>query len=353
MQRVKALDKTLPMQSNEDQAVVANFNIANTFNLKQIQASKHADQILEELKGSAGRLLYKSDLDTELSGATDAVRQAYGELYKFFSDGIETLIKELQSKRETLTKAETDWIGEFRQARNNRNAVLEKLSEHKTVTTQIIKLREEISDIEIEIGNIEVQVNTVDPTEALRQSLDDLKSKNDLRKQRTKDWANEIEKLSSEKIKAGIYPNGDISEIIDAIEFVARKTRSQTATRTKGLEEVFAANPTANDVNDVIDGMRTESLSLLHWRQIGSASGEEPPRCSNLSKVLGDTDRIHKELRERIDTARVEAIYTALAKPESRYIIATVTGKFLLKRHPKVKGQLRCFFYCWNKKEAH
>ena len=56
-QRVQALEKTLPKQSEEDQATVAFFDKANEFDSKRIQASKHADQILDELSAATTELL--------------------------------------------------------------------------------------------------------------------------------------------------------------------------------------------------------------------------------------------------------------------------------------------------------
>jgi chromosome segregation protein len=66
----------------------------------------------------------------------------------------------------------------------------------------------------------------------------------------------------------------------------------------------------------VLDRLRTECLSLLYWRQMGAASGEQQPACADLMKILGDTERIRNALTERIDTSRVEAIAAAVPKPE-------------------------------------
>ena len=44
--------------------------------------------------------------------------------------------------------------------------------------------------------------------------------------------------------------------------------------------------------------------------------GEDKPQCVDLMKVVGDTERIRVSVTERLDTARVEAIATAVARPE-------------------------------------
>lgn len=312
-QRVLALEKTLPKQSDEDQATVAYFDKANEFDSKRIQASKHADQILDELTASATELLNERDLKSDLTGDPDAIQQAYADLYKTFCGGIKKLQDEIKAKRDGLTAAETAWAEKFRKAREARNAVLDKLSEHKTVTAQIIKLREEITELTNQIGDLEAELKAAgDPAEDLQKAIGKLKETNCQRTERTQDWAKEIETLSSGKIRAVVDPNGDVSEISEAIDTVASKTGSQEATRLKGLEEALATDP----ATDVTDRLRADCLSLLYWRQIGSASGEEQPKCAELMKVLGDTDKIRAALTERIDTSRVEVISTAVAKPE-------------------------------------
>ncbi|MAW81141.1 MAG: hypothetical protein CMI63_12960 [Parvularcula sp.] len=255
----------------------------------------------------------RPNLETDLRGDPVKIAQAYADLYQTFSAGINALQHELKAKRQTLTVAESTWAKSFKKAREVRDAVLDKLSEHKTVTAQIIKLREEITDLTNQIGDLEAKLTASgDPAKNLQQAINNLKDANRTRNERTQQWASEIERLSSGKIKAVVDPNGDTSEIADAMDIVASKTGSQEASRIKGLEEALALDEAVN----VTDKLRTDCLSLLYWRQIGAAAGEEQPNCIELMKVLGDTDKIRNSLIERIDTTRVEAISTAVAKPE-------------------------------------
>lgn len=312
-QRVQALEKTLPKQSEEDQATTAYYDKANEFDTKRIQASKHADQILDELQASATELLNERDLKSELTGDTESIQKAYADLYNTFSRGMKKLQDELKIKRDALTAAETEWDAKFNKAREARDAVLEKLSEHKTVTAQIIKLREEVTELTNQIGDLEAQLKGAgDPASTLQQALAALRETNTQRTERTQEWANEIKLLSSGTIKAVVNPNGDISEIAEAVDAIASKTGSQEATRIRALDEALAADSAI----DVIDRLRSECLSLLYWRQIGAAAGEDQPNSTELLNVLGDTDKIRTALTERIDVARVEAISTALPKPE-------------------------------------
>jgi len=236
VQRVQALEKTLPKQSEEDQEVIAFFEKANEFDLKRIQASKHTSQILDEIKAFEEEHLYERDLKCELTGTSEVVTQAYTDFYEFFNRGIRKLHDDLMARRKALTTAEIEWTEQFKVARKERDAVLEKLSEHRTVTGQIIKLREEITDLTNQAGDLDAQLMAAgDPASGLQQAVNTLNEKNSQRTQRTQEWSAELEALSSGKIKAAVDPDGDNSEIFEAMDTVASKTGSQEATRLRTL----------------------------------------------------------------------------------------------------------------------
>ncbi|MER8407402.1 AAA family ATPase [Mesorhizobium sp. M1307] len=311
-QRVEALEKTLPALSEEDQSIVAYFDKANDFESKRLQASKHADQIVEELDKSITELVNERDLATDLADDSAAIRKGYGELFSTFSAGIKQFKSDMRAKRSTLAAAETEWAANFKVARTARDEVLEKLGAHRTATSQIIKLREEITDLTNQIGDLDAKIKANgDPAAGLDEKLVALRALNDRRTERTQEWAKEIERLSNGKIKAIVDAAGDVSEIKDAVDLLANKTGSQEATRLKELDDAVAKDtPIA-----FLDKMRADSLSLLYWRQIGAASGEKQPDSAVLFGVLGDTDRIRAALSEKLDTTRVETVAAALPKP--------------------------------------
>lgn len=312
-QRAEALEKTLPALSDDDQAIVSRFDVAQEFETKRLQASKHADQILSAIESAAGELLSERDLTTVLKDEAADIQKLYADLYGTFSTGIEQLSATLNTKRENLAKAEFEWAIKVKAARSARDSVLEKLGAHKTATSQIIKLRQEIAEIINQIADLDTKLKSAgDPSTSLSQALGDLKRASELRAARTKSWAEEIEALSSGKIKAVVNESGDTSEIKEAVDLVAAKTGSQDATRLRELEVALSADTVMN----VLDKLRTDCLALLYWRQIASSSGEEQPKCADLLRILGDTERIRTALTERMDTSRVEAVATALPKPE-------------------------------------
>ena len=312
-QRVEALERTLPTLSPEDQEVVDYFEISNDFDTKRVQASKHADQIMQALESATTELLNERDLSTELKGEANEVRLRYRNLYAVFATRLKTLRSDLAAKRTALTDAETAWAEKFKQARISRNAVLDKLGAHKTATAQIIQLREDITETTNQIADLEAELKAQgDPSASLTAALLELRRINGDRDTRTQVWANEIERLSSGKIKAVVVSAGDISEIRDAVDAIAAKTGSQEATRIRTLDEALVDDTAVN----VVDRLRTDCLALLYWRQMGAASGEERPVCPDLTRILGDTDRIREAVTDRMDTTRVEVIATAVARPE-------------------------------------
>ena len=312
-QRVKALEKSLPNLSATDQAVVDNFEKANNFDSKRIQASKHADQVLQELDVFASRQLSKRDLSTELKTDAKDVQRTYQELFQTLESGISNLRANLETKREEFSSAESAWSLKFDRTRVLRDGILEKLSNHKSVTHQIIKLQEDVRVLSDEIGDLQTKLKAQgDPGVQLEEALNELRNKNERRSKRTQDWANEIEQLSNGKIRAVVAVSSDTSEITEAVDVIAAKSGSKEATRISKLEEALESDSPV----EIVDRLRKDCLSVLYWRLMGAASGEDRPKCSNLVNILGDTEGIRRALNQYIDTTRVEAIATAVSLPE-------------------------------------
>lgn len=312
-QRVQALEKTLPALSDEDQSTIKRFDQADAFETQRIQASKHADQMLSELQAGISELSNARDLSAAQGNEAEAVRQQYSDLFKAYDSGIRALEAKIKGRRQSMTVTEESWAKSFAAIRAARDSVLEKLSAHTNATNQIKKLREEITDINNQLGDLEAELKaTGDPTAQLTEATTTLRAATDERMERTKQWAGEIQTLSSGKIKASVDAGGDVTEIVEAIELVASKTGSQEATRIRELENQLETDSVWN----VLDRIRTDCLALLYWRLMGAATGDEQPTAADIVGVLGDTERIRAALIEKLDSARVEAIATAVPKPE-------------------------------------
>ena len=311
-QRVAALEKTLPTLSPEDQATISYFDDAAEFEAKRIQASKHADQIVGELGTVAAALDKRRDLSSALTTETKDIVESYGALHAQFTSGMLALVAALKTDRTKLTEAEAKWMTLFEQARLARDAVLEKLGAHSTVTAQIVKLREQIAQLTNEINDLEAQLSARgDPTLALTEAMQALKGEVIARAARTQAWAKEIETLSAGKIEAVVDPEGDITAIREAIDTVSAKTGSQEATRIRELDEGLDTH----GLWTFLDRLRADCFSLLYWRLIGASTGAEPPACADLLKVLGASDKMREAVTEKMDTARLAAIASAVPVP--------------------------------------
>ena len=280
-QRVEALEKTLPTLSSEDQKVVDHFHEATAFETERVQASKHADRVMTEVDAVASTLLMKRDLDGDVMDEATNVSARYGDLVDALESGLRSLHGDLAVRRAALADAEQAWAKRLEEARAARDGVLKKLGAHKTATAQIVKLREEGTKIADEIGDLETELKAAgDPSDPLNGTIGKLQEVSEERATRTREWAKEIEELSSGKVKAVVIDAGDISEIRDALDVLAARTGSQEATRIRELDQAVARDTVVN----VVDRLRAECLALLYWHQMGAAIGEDQPQCSNLDE---------------------------------------------------------------------
>ena len=315
-QRLAALQGTLPDLLPEDQAVIDHFELAEDFETRRLQTSRSADELVDALVSISGDVQAEDELESAVGavGAEGAeVARRHAEFRKTFRTGVTSLEAELIARRAPLADAEQVWAETLQASRAAHRRVLEKLKAHKSVTRQMTALREEISTGAGEIGDVDADLRRPgDTAEELQAAIGELRQANAERNARTEEWAAQIEDLSAGKVKATVVAERDVSEIREAIDTLSAKTGSQEATRVRELDGTLSNAPVA----DVLDRLRLECLSLLYWRHLGAAIGEEEPECGELMRILGRTDNIRRNLRERLDAAQVEAIATAVAGPE-------------------------------------
>jgi type III restriction enzyme len=311
-QRVAAMEKTLPALTDEDQAVVDEFAKADAFESQRSLATKHADE-LETLLENAARDLAKAwDLPNELP-ETEKVRSHYAALVQTFAAGIAELRSKTQPLRGALTEAETAWKGKFAEMRKARDDTLAKMGSHKSVTDQIIKLRGELSEQTQKLALLDAELATSgDPAATVKAALEALRNANKTRAERTQAWAADIEKLSANMIRATVSPDGDASEVVEALDLIAARTGSQQATR----QQAWKTESVVEAPDEIVSFLQSDCEALLHWRIAGEPRGEELPKCDSLWRFLGDTENIRGAMLKLIDVSRLETISTALAKPQ-------------------------------------
>jgi hypothetical protein len=80
------------------------FEKATEFETKRLQASKHADQIVQELAAAQRDLSIQRDLTTPLTEDAKAIPERYEELFRTFSDGIAKLQEDVRLTVHLLEK---------------------------------------------------------------------------------------------------------------------------------------------------------------------------------------------------------------------------------------------------------
>lgn len=312
VQRIGALQKTLPVQSEEDQRTVATFEALADYDLLKRQATNHIDATMAALS----ELKKLSEIDQPVNSALDATgnfRDAYARFAETLRNGAANLSKELKAARGDVLTASNEWKEKLGAAQALRDGVMEKLGEHKNVTGQILTLQQEASAAAAAIGDLRASIGSSDDhANSLTDAINVLKAAVQERGVKTSAWANQIEVLSSGKIKADIDLGGDFSDITDAMDVVAAKTGSQEATRLKQIADKIAAS----SAWAFLDEIRTDCLATMHWKLLGVAIGGEAPACAALYATIGSSDRTKNACAELMDIARLEAIATATPKAD-------------------------------------
>lgn len=190
---------------------------------------------------------------------------------------------------------------------------MEKLTEHRSVTAQISNLQTELQGILAQIGELQVErVSPEDKFEELKTAIEALKAAVSLRAERTKEWAAKIEALSGNRIEAQLNVDRNWSELHDAIDALAAKTGSQEATRHRNVEEKLESE----GVWAFLDALRADCLAALRWKQVSLSGAGDKPGCETLAHTIGGTERTLASCIELMDLPRLEAVATAVPKPD-------------------------------------
>jgi type III restriction enzyme len=255
----------------------------------------------------------EQSLSTTIEGLADEFCRQYQITFEAFKVGFKTLKADFESRCASLTTAESKWHASLDKHWEARDGVLGKLGAHKTLTAQIFKQKEEITDTTNRISDLKAKLKPEGgPSEALERALEELKIACSELERKTQEWATEIQQLSSGKIRATVVEVGNISSIRDAIDTIATKTGSQEATRSRSLIEAIAGI----SAESVARLLLNDCLLIIFCKKIGAASGESAPECATLFSLLGETAKKRATAFERMDTERVEVISTAAPWPE-------------------------------------
>lgn len=311
-ERLSALEKSLPSLSPDDQATLARFEKTASFEEKRKAASEHVEEVASALAAIMVNLGTKRDLSTDIAEEAASFRSAYMDYCTAFEEGLLALSETLKPRRAAVEAAALVWLDTAKSSRIERDKALAKLSDHKMQTTQITKLRDELSKANGEIVELEIRIGkSATIASDLRRTIGTLRKSIVDYEERTAEWAKLIEEQSNGRIRATVQSATEISEIREAIDAVAAKSGSQAATREEGLRKAIGAHGSWG----ILEKVLSDCLSVMHWRHVGSTIGEQEPKLSDLLGVLGNTPRIRAAIIGDLSKQRVSQLASATARP--------------------------------------
>lgn len=175
-QRITALRKTLPVQSEDDKKIVGHYDSLAEYDGRRSQASTQVAAVMDELTELWRSSRQPVDLTSDLPEAAE-FRELYAHFNTEFQAGVEALGKKLAALRTEMDAAQERLTTTTAAAKSNRDKVMEKLVEHRSVTVQIDNLQNELKGLVEKIGTVQVAMTSPDEKfSALIRAVDTLKS---------------------------------------------------------------------------------------------------------------------------------------------------------------------------------
>lgn len=311
-QRIAALRKTLPAQSEDDKKIVERYDGFAEYDGRRSQASTQVAAVMDEMTELWHTSRQPIDLTSDLSEAAE-FRELYARFNAEFRAGVETLGKKLSTLRAELDTAQEKLAATTAEAKANRDKIMETLVEHRSVTVQIDNLQKELKELVEKIGTVQVTMTSPDEKfNLLLSAVDALKSAVNARGAKTADWARQIETLSGGRIKADLHVSGGWADIRDAVDKLSAKSGSQGESRqTQVTEQIAASSPWS-----FLDALRAECLGALRYRYVGSNIAGEQLYYPTIARTIGGTEKTLGTCLDLIDLPRVEAVATATPQPD-------------------------------------
>jgi len=315
-QRVAALEKSLPELSDEDKAIISHYDKIAEFDDNRKSASKEIERVLNEIATlhdlASGNVKFPHT--TTVKG--EGIENSYKSFSAQFAKDLTEFSKNTHENAQHFKDEDQKWKPFYEEAKNKRNAVLEKLSAHKNSTEQIIKLKDEIRSLSEKISDTETKLKLYEKAEdSYFEAAAELKHIAENNSQLITDCSENIEALSNKKIKAQVAEQGDFTELSDAVDLIALKTGSVSSKRQTELVTLMKSP----NVWGSLDELRAEALSILRWQIVGAIGTEDKPQTPKLDLVVGSTDNVRSKLYELIDIERVATLASAIFKPSSSF----------------------------------
>lgn len=311
-QRITALQKTLPAQSEGDKRIVVRYDGLVEYDGRRSQASTQVTAVMDELTELWRTARQPIDLTSDIPDSIE-FRDLYASFNAEFRAGVQALGKKLNGKRKEMEQAQERLATTIEVAKAGRDKVMEKIVEHRAVAVQIDNLQGELKSIVAQIGTVRVGMKSPNEKFAvLTTAIDLLKATVEARSEKTAAWAKQIEALSAGRIKAELHDNGEWLEIREAVDQISAKSGSQEASRQAQVtEQITVGSPWA-----FIDALRADCLAVLRYKYVGSGLAGDHPIHSTLARTIGGTEKTLIQCMDLMDLPRVEAIAIATPQPD-------------------------------------
>ena len=327
--RIKALRATLPeLKPNEKAALDEHEGLVKSD--KTVDAVNEGIQSIETSFGEAAQIAAKLEaLGATISRPGPVDIQATLDSYlEQTRTSLTAFAATTKTSRESLEKQVSDWKNHLSGQNDARKTILAKISENRSVATQIADLQEEVAEQETRVAEIEKQLEANESSVTTFQETRKAPAAATSDKaSRLSEWAREIEALAGGSVRISTDPHGDLGSIVDGLDVLARATGSQNDGRRSRFEEAVKER----GADTVLQRIVNETLELLHWK-IDGAQPDETPKFSELSGVIGSTKSVRSKLSELIDQQRIEALATAAPEPEVKFVYSDGTREIAFEK---------------------
>ena len=328
--RITALQSTLPKLSDADEATIAKHN-----NL--LESSEEVTRAVDDASGMlslVNELAAVAQSSKPIQATTDdsqmkAVKQEFESIRTQTQETARKLKLDLNNKHKTLLKSQKDWNTFVTQHQKKRDAVLEKIGSQKLVAKQVTELQASLTAETTKLQQVDRSIATLgDPGASIRKARDDLKALVESHVEAAKRWGARIEQLSDKIVEVDLQDSGDLSEVNEAIDTLAQKTRSQEAIRHRRFSELAARE----GAWAVLDRVASEVSNLLRWKIEGGTDSRTRPSIETAATILGDGENITKALVEQVEPKRLFSLVEAAPRISVALRYNSVSGPIAFEK---------------------
>ena len=328
--RITALQSTLPKLGDADEAVVAKHALlleASEEVTRAVDDTKSMLSIVEELAAlSQAAKPFKALTD---DAPLAAVKESFEAIRTQAQEAVKKLKADLNTKQKSLLKSQKEWSSFVTQHQKKRDSILEKIGAQKLVAKQVAELQATLASDATKLQQLERNITAIgDPSASIRKARDELKTVVESHVEAAKRWSARIEELSDKIVEVDLRESGNLSEINDALDILAHKTRSQEAIRHRRFADL--ASKEGSWV--ALDKIASEVSNLLKWKIDGGTDDKSMPSIQTTSTILGDGENIIKALIEQVEPKRLFALVEAAPRISVAFKYNSVSGPIAFEK---------------------